>query len=72
MSNGMFLIAGATGTTGRVAVAGLLDQGHRVRALVHREDARAERLRSIGAEAVRGDLLDLDEIRVAMKGVDGA
>jgi NAD(P)H dehydrogenase (quinone) len=72
MRKGLFLIAGATGTTGRVAVAELLNQGHRVRALVHREDARAERIRSIGAETVKGDLLDLDEIRAAMEGIHGA
>ena len=72
MTKALFLIAGATGTTGRVAVAELLNQGHRVRALVHREDARAERLRSLGAETVTGDLLDLDEVRAGMEGVDGA
>ena len=72
MSKGLFLIAGATGTTGRIAVAELLNQGHRVRALVHREDARAERLRSISAETARRDLLDLDEVRAAMERVDGA
>ena len=72
MRKGLFLIAGATGTTGGVAVAELLSQSHRVRALVHREDARAEHLRSIGAETVKGDLLNLDEIRAAMEAIDGA
>ena len=72
MTKGMFLISGATGTTGRVAVAELLNQGHRVRALVHREDDRAERLRSLGAETVSGDLLDLDQVRAAMEAIDGA
>src|SRR5262249_26028681 len=37
-----------------------------------REDARAERLRSLGAETVTGDLLDLDQVRAAMEVVDGA
>jgi len=71
MTKGLFLIAGATGTTGRVAVAELIEKGHRVRAFVHNDDARAQRLRSLGAETVVGDLLDLDQVRAAMEGVDG-
>jgi len=71
MAKGLFLIAGATGTTGRVAVAKLIAKGHRVRAFVHNDDARAQRLRSLGAETVVGDLLDLDQVGAAMEGVDG-
>jgi NAD(P)H dehydrogenase (quinone) len=71
MAKGLFLIAGATGTTGQVAVAELVKKGHRVRAFVHNDDARAERLRSLGAETVVGDLLDLDQVRAAMESVDG-
>jgi uncharacterized protein YbjT (DUF2867 family) len=71
MAERLFLIAGATGTTGRVAVDELLSRGHRVRALVHHDDARAERLRSLGAETVVGDLHDLDQVRTAMAGVEG-
>jgi NAD(P)H dehydrogenase (quinone) len=69
--NVCFLNEGATGAAGRVTVNELLSRGHRVRALVHREDARAERLRSLGAETMVGDLLDLDHIRTAMEGVEG-
>ncbi|WP_312016719.1 NAD(P)H-binding protein [Bradyrhizobium japonicum] len=65
MAERLFLISGATGTTGRVALAELINRGHRVRALVHHEDARAEHLRSVGAETTIGDLLDLDQVRAA-------
>ncbi|MCD9111661.1 NmrA family NAD(P)-binding protein [Bradyrhizobium japonicum] len=71
MAERLFLISGATGTTGRVALAELINRGHRVRALVHHEDARAEHLRSVGAETTIGDLLDLDQVRAAMDGVEG-
>lgn len=72
MAEPLYLISGATGTTGRAAVAELRRAGKRVRALVHKEDARAEKLRSIGAETVVGELLDLDQVRSAMEGVTGA
>src|SRR5258707_6461715 len=68
----VYLIAGATGTTGRAAVAELARAGKRVCALIHSEDSRAERLRKLGAETVIGDLLDLDQVRAAMEGVSGA
>lgn len=67
-----YLIAGATGDTGRPTVALLLERGHRVRALVHRADARANALARQGAEVAVGDLLDFGAVRRAMTGVDGA
>src|ERR1700749_388972 len=66
------LITGATGKTGSHAASTLLGQGHRVRALVHRADERAARLAAAGAEVVTGDLLDLDAVSRAAKGVDAA
>jgi NAD(P)H dehydrogenase (quinone) len=72
MAEPLYLIAGATGTTGRVAVAELASAGKRVRALIHKEDARSERLRKLGAETVVGDMLDLDQVRAALEGVSGA
>src|SRR6266403_2604834 len=72
MPDSLYLISGATGTTGRTAVAALKDAGKRVRALVHQEDSRAEALRKLGAEIAVGDLLDLDQVKAAMEGVTGA
>jgi NAD(P)H dehydrogenase (quinone) len=43
-----------------------------VRALVHKADERSDRLRDLGAEVVVGDLLDLDAVRRATAGVNGA
>lgn len=64
------LITGATGKTGAPAVATLLAHGHDVRALVHRTDDRSDRLAAAGAEVVVGDLLDLDALTRATKGID--
>src|SRR5262245_57467868 len=46
--------AGAVGGIGRSLTEFLLARGHKVRALVRREDARAEALRRLGAEVVKG------------------
>lgn len=67
-----FLITGATGDTGRPTCTLLLERGHRVRALVHREDDRSDALRERGAEVFVGDLLDFAAVRRAMNEVDGA
>lgn len=66
------LITGATGDTGRAAVRESLALGLRVRAMVHRTDARSDALARLGAEVVAGDLLEIDTIRAAMDGVDAA
>lgn len=44
------LVTGATGKTGSVVVAELLQAGYRVRAMVHRQDARSAQLRAQGAD----------------------
>ncbi|BAN26208.1 NmrA family NAD(P)-binding protein [Caballeronia insecticola] len=67
-----FLITGATGKTGVHTIRHLLEGGHAVRAFVHREDARSEALRELGAEIVVGDLLEHDDVIRALDGVDGA
>lgn len=72
MAEPLYLISGATGTTGRAAIAALRQAGKRVRALIHNDDARADALRKLGAETFAGDLLDLDRTRAAMEGVTGA
>ncbi|MDJ0623711.1 MAG: NmrA family NAD(P)-binding protein [Desulfocapsaceae bacterium] len=66
------LITGATGKTGGEAAYELLKQGYKVRALVHREDVRSERLRKAGAETVIGNLLSLEDITNAMRGTQRA
>lgn len=65
------LITGAAGKTGQAAVTALLAQGHHVRGLVRRSDERSDRLAAAGAEIVVGDLLDLEAVVDATKGVDG-
>jgi uncharacterized protein YbjT (DUF2867 family) len=60
--------AGSTGSTARAAIAILLEQGHRVRAMVRKLDARADTLRDIGAEVVVADMLDIVAVRAAMQG----
>ena len=56
-----FLVTGATGETGSYTVRRLLEKGHAVRAMVHKEDERAEALRRAGAEVVVGDLFEHDD-----------
>src|SRR6476469_717767 len=60
--------AGDLGAIGRNLTAMLLDKGHQVRALVRREDERAEALRQLGAEVVQGDLTDLTSMHRAIEG----
>ena len=50
--------------TGAAGIA----KGHRVRALVRREDERAEALRELGAEVMQGDLTDLTAMHRAIEG----
>src|SRR5436305_1204307 len=60
--------AGAVGAIGRNLTAMLLAKRHKVRALVRREDERAEALRRLGAEVVQGDLTDLASMHRAIEG----
>src|SRR5229473_1897846 len=60
--------AGAVGGIGRNLTGFLLARGHKVRALVRREDERAEALRRLGAEVVEGDLTDLASMHRAIEG----
>ena len=60
--------AGAVGAIGRNLTAMLLAKGHKVRALVRREDERAGALRRLGAEVVQGDLTDLASMHRAIEG----
>ena len=71
-TDGLFLITGATGNTGAHTVKLLRERGLRVRALVHSLDDRADRLSDLGAEVVRGDLLDFPAVSAATAGVNAA
>lgn len=72
MNKQTFLVTGPTGATGSEVTRLLLEKGHAVRALVHREDARSDALTELGAEIAVGDLLDFDTVAKALKGTDGA
>ena len=72
MAEKKFLVTGATGATGRYAADRLLERGHAVRALAHREDDRSKRLQELGAEVAIGDLLKLNDVRLALSGIRGA
>ena len=71
-SDELFLITGAAGRTGNTTVRLLLQRGHRVRAFVHRVDARSDSLAQAGAEIVAGDLLDFPGGAAALDGVTAA
>ncbi len=65
MTEPLVLVIGATGNTGSGVVAGLLAKGVRVRALV-RNAAKAEGLRSQGAELAVGDLDDAGSLAASI------
>lgn len=60
--------AGNIGGIGNVLTRLLLKEGKHVRAMVRREDKRSESLRSLGAEIVVGDLLNLSDMHRAIDG----
>src|SRR5437867_13305030 len=62
--------AGRVGAIGRTVTELLLQQRKAVRALVRKEDERAQALRDIGAEVVVGDLLDLDSMQRVIAGCE--
>ncbi|MET0699643.1 MAG: NAD(P)H-binding protein [Mycobacterium sp.] len=67
-----YLVTGAGGGIGSVSrsvVELLLDSGASVRAMVHREDGRAESLRALGAQVVIGDLTVPTDVVAATAGV---
>ena len=70
MTNTRVLVTGATGKIGGAVAAQLLEKGVSTRALVHRDDARAARLRALGAEVVVADMLDILQVQAAVDGVD--
>jgi dihydroflavonol-4-reductase len=69
MTNGSVLVTGGTGFLGRALVERLLGVGDHVKALA-RSDASTSELAVLGADAVRGDVLDLEALAGAMRGCD--
>jgi NAD(P)H dehydrogenase (quinone) len=69
MTNTHVLVTGATGKIGGAVAAQLLEKGVPTRALVHRDDERAARLRALGAETVVADILDIQQVQAAVDGV---
>jgi NAD(P)H dehydrogenase (quinone) len=75
MSDNKILVTGATGLHGGVGAhtARLLrERGADVRALVRSRDHRSEDLEKLGIETVVGNFMNLQSLREAMVGVDGA
>ncbi|MBW2378455.1 MAG: NmrA family NAD(P)-binding protein [Deltaproteobacteria bacterium] len=66
------LVTSGAGNTGRPVAQDLLRAGFPVRAMVRREDARAQHLRELGADVVVGNLFDVRDLRGAMDGVHRA
>lgn len=66
------LVTTANGETGRPMVDYLLKEGFQVRAMVRKDDDRAQQLRDKGAEVFFGDLLIFRDVRNALNGVHRA
>jgi nucleoside-diphosphate-sugar epimerase len=62
-------VTGATGFIGTVLTRKLTEQGHRVRALAFPGE-NTDRLKELGVDVVRGDLLEKDSLRGALDGMD--
>jgi dihydroflavonol-4-reductase len=69
MMTGSVLVTGGTGFLGRALVERLLSAGGQVKALA-RSDASAAELAALGADPVRGDVLDPEVLAAAMRGCD--
>lgn len=72
MNDKLFFVSGASGSVGSKLVRMLLERGHKVRAMVHKQDERRENLQLQGAATIVCDLLDLKGLRLALAGVSGA
>src|ERR1700754_4848464 len=70
--NNKVLVTGGTGNTGGQAIKRLLELNIPVRALVRKIDERSDALKAMGVEIAEGDLLDLDSVSAAMKGIKSA
>lgn len=72
MSN-KILITGAGGSVGSVSdliIKRLVENGQDVRAFMRPTNPKANEIEALGAEVVKGDLLNLHDVATALKGVD--
>src|SRR5437764_8342339 len=69
MTTGSALVTGGTGFLGHALVERLLSVGNLVKALA-RSDASSSALGALGAEPVRGDVLDLEALAATMRDCD--
>ncbi|MFF2324660.1 MULTISPECIES: NmrA family NAD(P)-binding protein [unclassified Streptomyces] len=72
VTSDLFLVTGAGGGTGsvsRIVLDSLLAHGVPVRAMVHRDDRRADELRARGAEVAVGDLTRPADVAAVLDGV---
>ncbi len=69
MTSGSVLVTGGTGFLGRALVERLLSAGARVKGLARSDDS-TRALGGLGAEPVRGDVLDLEALVATMRGCD--
>src|ERR1700737_4109200 len=72
MSTQTFPVIGRARKAGQHTVQHLLERGHAVRAMVHKEDECSEVLRGTGAEVVIGELLEHDDVIGAAAGTTAA
>ncbi|MBW0017424.1 MAG: NmrA family NAD(P)-binding protein [Mycobacterium sp.] len=70
MTHNRVLVTGATGRVGGAVATQLLGKGVPTRVMVHRDDARSDRLRTLGAEVVVADMFDITQVADAMVGVN--
>ena len=61
---------GVQGGTGHRLTRLLLEKGVPVRAFVHKVDERSDALREMGAEVFAGDLVTIQSVREALKGIE--
>jgi uncharacterized protein YbjT (DUF2867 family) len=66
------LVTAAAGRIGSAVTRQLLEKGYPVTAFVRRDDQRSEALFEAGASIFVGDLIELDDLRQAMRGVQRA
>lgn len=64
------LVTGITGRIGANLAKRLLDQGYQVRGLVMTNDPKVAKLSGLSVEIMYGDLTDLVNLRLAVKGAD--